>query len=409
MVDGGLLPDLYALARRVDQPARCKHRVDLLNKAQLGAAMESGKAHEIFIDYHAAMAYIEVELPSGDRSIGSAFHVGEGVFVTARHVVEGNTILEIATTEGTYIPLAGVEAENARTVVVKGGKRIPSHHVSNGAFTIDTGPLFHPRDDVDVAVFRVRDIDPYTPFVQLGGHLDDWLGQEDFVLSEAIVLGYPPVPMTAKPILIGARAEVNAQADLYDAPNVHFILSAMPRGGFSGGVAISEYGYALGVITRSLNVNHGPVETGFMAVTGVEPIYECLADHHLLPDAQAGMWDGLWNTNRWYFSHPDFDPTGMPKDIGGYVVAASVAIFDDGKKYTLTIACHYNQEAGVSAVTAAESALSEYQHERSDVQPGTVRIDVLPHGVATSAAVQAAAQAMSVALENYGFEAQGSI
>jgi hypothetical protein len=29
--------------------------------------------------------------------MGSAFHVGENVFITARHVVDGNEILEVLT------------------------------------------------------------------------------------------------------------------------------------------------------------------------------------------------------------------------------------------------------------------------------------------------------------------------
>jgi hypothetical protein len=35
------------------------------------------------------MAYVVVVKPDGSEAIGSAFHVGEGVFVTARHIVEG--------------------------------------------------------------------------------------------------------------------------------------------------------------------------------------------------------------------------------------------------------------------------------------------------------------------------------
>jgi hypothetical protein len=47
---------------------------------------------------------------NGDQGIGSAFHVGEGVFVTARHVVEGMTIRELGITESTYVRLEGAEA-----------------------------------------------------------------------------------------------------------------------------------------------------------------------------------------------------------------------------------------------------------------------------------------------------------
>jgi hypothetical protein len=360
--------------------------------------MESGKAHDIFMDYCAAMVYVEVELPSGDRSIGSAFHVGEGVFVTARHVVEGNKILEIASTDPAYIPLSGEEAKKAKVFVRKGDENIPSHRVSNGVLELDRGPFFHLHDDVDIAVFRVREIDSHTPVVQLGSHLDDWLGYGDFVLSEAIVLGYPPVPMTRGPILIWARAEVNAQVDLYDTKPVHFVLSAMPRGGFSGGVAISEYGFALGVVTRSLTSNYSPVEMGFMTVIGVEPIYECLADHQLLPDIQAEGWDGLWNTISLWFRDPGLGIADR------FVNGPVLEIFDDGKKFALTIICDNNPRALESAIGAAESALSEYECVRFEIRPGMIRLDIPAQGDQTSAAVRAAGKAMSVALISYGYE-----
>jgi hypothetical protein len=360
--------------------------------------MESGKAHKIFMEYCAALAYVEVELPNGDRSIGSAFHVGEGVFVTARHVLHENKILEIASTDPTYIPLSGEEAEDAHTFVRVGDKDIPSHYVSNGVLQLDKGPFFHSDESVDVAVFRVREIDTRTPVVRLGSHLDDWLGRGDFVLSEAVVLGYPPIPMTTGPILIGARAEVNAQVDLYDTRPVHFILSSMPRGGFSGGLAMSEYGYALGVVTRSLNTNFAPVEMGFMTVTSVEPIYACLADNFLLPAVQAEGWDGLWNSTDLWFTDPRLSTPGRS------VTAATLEIFDDSKNYALTIICDHNSEALESAVEAAVSILAAHEVVRSEIRPGMLRLDISAKGSDTSATVRAAGQAMSLVLIGFGYE-----
>src|ERR1044071_1921868 len=52
---------------------------------------------ELYLRYGPCMAYIAVE-SDGDESIGSAFHVGEGIFVTARHVVEGKRIKEMKVT-----------------------------------------------------------------------------------------------------------------------------------------------------------------------------------------------------------------------------------------------------------------------------------------------------------------------
>jgi hypothetical protein len=76
-------------------------------------------------------------------------------------------------------------------------------------------------------------------------------------------------------------------ADLRNTKSpVHFLLSAMPRGGFSGGVAISEFGFALGIITESLLSDNKPPELGFFAATSIECIYECLDAHKILPRCQ---------------------------------------------------------------------------------------------------------------------------
>src|SRR6185503_18471577 len=61
--------------------------------------MIKGHAQHLFRKYAPAMAYVVVEKPNGDESIGSAFHVGEGVFVTARHVVDGCALKEVRLSE----------------------------------------------------------------------------------------------------------------------------------------------------------------------------------------------------------------------------------------------------------------------------------------------------------------------
>ena len=50
------------------------------------------------------MAYVDIRKLDGSRGIGSAFHVGDNVFVTARPVVENNEIIEIKITEPAGIP-----------------------------------------------------------------------------------------------------------------------------------------------------------------------------------------------------------------------------------------------------------------------------------------------------------------
>lgn len=61
--------------------------------------MDTRQARILYHEHATAMVYVAVEQPDGTHAMGSAFHVGEGVFVTSRHVVEGNTIREIRVTE----------------------------------------------------------------------------------------------------------------------------------------------------------------------------------------------------------------------------------------------------------------------------------------------------------------------
>ena len=51
-----------------------------------------------------------------------------------------------------------------------------------------------------------------TPVMQLGGWLDDWLGDE-LMLEPVVVLGFPPIPVGNEPLLVATSAEINAVVD----------------------------------------------------------------------------------------------------------------------------------------------------------------------------------------------------
>jgi hypothetical protein len=113
--------------------------------------------------------------------------------------------------------------------------------------------------------------------IPIGGHLDDYLGEE-LVLSKAMLMGFPPVPRTTAPVVVAVETEVNAVIDRYDGPHPHFVISAMPRGGFSGGPVFSEYGFLLGVMTDSLYNGEQSYELGFASVISVEPLLNIIHD-----------------------------------------------------------------------------------------------------------------------------------
>lgn len=344
--------------------------------------MDSGKAQYLYSKFAPAMAYVAVEGSDGTPGIGSAFHVGEGVFVTARHVVENKRITEVAMTEHTYIRLEGDDAIGANTFVhATGGEEYPAHRVDNGVLNIKEGPFFHPNPNVDVAAFKVAEIDARTPYVNLGDHLDDWMGASDFVLAEVIVLGYPPIPMTKAPHLVAARAEVNAQVDLWGAEYVHFIVSSMPRGGFSGGLAVTENEVALGVITSSLLPNDREPEFGFFTVLSVEPIYHCLAHSKMVPEHIDVQWEGFWNEELTHFVR-------QVSEMHGEILA--ITYFYDGPR-GFYIDISGEPSLLEAALRAVSSLLEPDQYRLSESSPDKAKIE-FPKGIPAEVA-QAARKA----------------
>jgi hypothetical protein len=76
----------------------------------------------------------------------------------------------------------------------------------------------------------------------------------------------------------------------YDYRRWQTLLGGMARGGFSGGPAISCYGFSLGVITDSLCHNEGATELGYLTALSVEPILDALGFHNVLPDGVEASW-----------------------------------------------------------------------------------------------------------------------
>jgi len=239
--------------------------------------MDTKKARSIYEQFAGAVAYICVENSKGDQNIGSCFHIGEGLFVTARHVVDGVTINSIGTT------VCYNEYEDSETKDVRISKTV---YFPSESDSFDK-PFYHPDPSVDVAIIRVYNLD--APIVPLGTHLDDWLGNE-FVLTESIIMGYPPIPLSREPTLVCSKAEINAVIDKYFGGHPQFIVSAMARAGFSGGPAISEFGFALGIVIESLVKNSEPTELGYFSIINIEPILVCLGHHKIMPEAIRDVW-----------------------------------------------------------------------------------------------------------------------
>ena len=244
--------------------------------------MSSIDAQQIVDRVASAVFFVEVKKANGDPDIGTAFHLGNGYFVTARHVLERNKILKVGRRD---VSLKTHFATNGMPV------QITVHPDFN--HTEIEEPLFnHPDEKVDVTIFRlvgnVKDgglgypASKLQPIVPLDGKVAAFT-EGQFLLQPVVVMGYPPIPYAKGGAhLVVFRGDVSAVIEHRYDHQRHFVISGMARGGFSGGPVVTSTGAALGVVTDSLFDGDKPFELGFMSATSGKAIFETI-DHHKLP------------------------------------------------------------------------------------------------------------------------------
>jgi hypothetical protein len=104
-------------------------------------------------------------------------------------------------------------------------------------------------------------------------------------------MGYVPIRFSREIVLVAVQGEVNAVIEKYNGPHPHFIISSMPRGGFSGGPVISEYGFLLGVFIESLFEAGKSTEMGFAAVLSIEPLLVLLHENGIRIKGNSNVLD----------------------------------------------------------------------------------------------------------------------
>lgn len=230
--------------------------------------------NQLFYKLQPAILAIETINSCGDYGIGTGFHVGDGFVITARHVVEGMRSVRLVSR------------------IAKCGD-IHDILVANNPLA-DVALL---RTDLDYSYYLEKThihgmMYRKTDHLVLGVEWDDF-ADESLVLYDVIVMGFPPIP-TAQPALVSIRAQVNAIIDQYPVGGQHpppaYVLSGIPRGGFSGAPMIVEAGdssFVLGVVTSALVSNHGPPETGFMAAVTIESVLQLLHENAVYPGENA--------------------------------------------------------------------------------------------------------------------------
>jgi hypothetical protein len=305
---------------------------------------EKNRFYETYVRAAGAVAFVTIINAEGDEGIGSAFHIGDGVFVTARHVVDGVTVKEIATTKSGHLN------EEA------GGTVVPPRRLD-----IVDGPYFGP-DGLDLAVFRIGLGTTPLPAIAVSQHTDYSLGENDLVLSDILVVGYPPIPFTTVPCQVVTLGQINAVVRVRHSPVLHFIASAMARGGFSGGVALDQSGVALALVTESLGQGDMPVETGYMSLLSIEPALDLAAEKFGF--SAHGSYPGRYSDT--LFAAKFTDPSC--RSLSSFIYDASVYVYDDDRDVFVEINC--SNEALLTEAVSTFSAVTPLS--RHDVIDGTV-------------------------------------
>jgi len=236
---------------------------------------------DLYLKYKPCIVRITTVTQAGDLYTGTGFHIGDGLIVTARHVMQ-------ETIRRTDI-VGEVEVEVNRII------ESVTREIDSQALTI-AKHHYHSDNKVDLVVLET-DFEAH-PFpnkssregtstrrsvsIPIGSHVDDWIGDQ-FVLSKVLVMGYPLVPRSRSTVLLATEAELNALVPSFRVPHPYYIVSSTARGGFSGAPVISATGAVVGIIVESLYGNDKPEETGFNAAITVEPLIAILVDRGTRP------------------------------------------------------------------------------------------------------------------------------
>jgi len=217
-----------------------------------------------------SVAYVTVEACDGSESIGTAFHIGQGYFVTAKHVVYKNQIIEVGITQ-------------PHNKLIEYHSAPLSEDERPRILNVDLNPIFLENEVDDVAVFRVQDYEDLPP-VPLSSVHDMHQSEDLALLSNVLCLGYPPIPLTRHPFQVAVDATVSALITIRGGGYLSYVVSATARGGFSGGPVINSDGKAIGLVTDSLIRDSNAVETGFMACLSISAAADLALKYGWDPD-----------------------------------------------------------------------------------------------------------------------------
>lgn len=196
---------------------------------------------------------------------GTAFHIGDGILVTAKHNICGKFALKTQLDEPIEFSGESLLSSNSDIAVLKSGFRprvLTIGSAAEGQPTVEkSSPVFIPIG----AYFAPADMAPL------------------YLLSDVFIFGFPPIPMTTRAELVAVRAQVNAFVSTRQNDHSLFILSSTARGGFSGGPVIDRDKNLVGVCIEALYRDNQQIETGFAAAVCIDPLLDLLYANQLFP------------------------------------------------------------------------------------------------------------------------------
>lgn len=172
--------------------------------------------------FKGAVRPIVGENKKGVEDIGTAFYIGNNLFVTAKHCVEGLSSFNI-------------KNESMQNYQLK--------------------EVLFPKDDereIDIAIIKIGgDLIKDIPAFQLDNPI---------ILENVLTMGYPPVAgldsillaeksyINSPIILKSSTGEILGDGYAYLSRINHFLINARVKGGNSGGPVINEYGKVVGIV-----------------------------------------------------------------------------------------------------------------------------------------------------------------
>ena len=156
--------------------------------------------------------------------------------------------------------------------------------------------------------------------------------------------------------------QINAVVRVRHSPVLHFIASAMARGGFSGGVVLDQSGLALALVTESLGQGDMPVETGYMSLLSIEPALDLAAEK--FGSSTHGGYPGRYSDTLFAakFSNPSHRP------LSSFIYDADLYVYDDDRDVFVEVNC--DDEALLAEAVATFNAITPLT--RHDVVDGSV-------------------------------------